>query len=382
MVFLGRRPTTAFKKVVPTAVAAVCAWIVLDHVHDVDLELVANQIGEVSEMQWLAAILATAISFLAIGQYDAQFHRWLATGVTARRAMRSGASAIAIAQTLGFGLITGTLARWRALPEVSLPTALKITNYVSFSFMVGLGVVSLLVLALPGASTLGASWFSIFAVVAVLLAFGLTFAQPAWLPFPLPPLRLSMRLVALIFIDVLFSALAFWALLPSGLDIEFQTILAVFTLSLGAGLLSGSPGGVGPFELCLLTLLPALPEPELIGAILAFRLVYYALPACLALGMLIHPRTAPEAAAPDCPLPRADFTRAEAHLARQAGHRVLGGRTAPALHVAFTTWRPDPLVLFTVFAIGSVSLLWMSILSFLAPMKEEERAQDLCHVDN
>jgi len=29
---------------------------------------------------------------------------------------------------------------------------------------------------------------------------------------------------------------------------------------------------------------------------------------------------------------------------------------APGLHIVFTTWRPEPLVLFTIFAVGCVGL--------------------------
>ncbi|MCC1492183.1 DUF983 domain-containing protein [Cognatishimia sp. F0-27] len=35
---------------------------------------------------------------------------------------------------------------------------------------------------------------------------------------------------------------------------------------------------------------------------------------------------------------------------------IVGHLMAPALHVAFTTFRPDPLVLFTIFAVGCVAL--------------------------
>ncbi len=35
---------------------------------------------------------------------------------------------------------------------------------------------------------------------------------------------------------------------------------------------------------------------------------------------------------------------------------IVGHLMAPLLHIAFVTWRPDPLVLFTIFAIGTVTL--------------------------
>jgi len=35
---------------------------------------------------------------------------------------------------------------------------------------------------------------------------------------------------------------------------------------------------------------------------------------------------------------------------------IVGHLMAPLIHIAFTTWRPEPLVLFTIFAIGCVTL--------------------------
>lgn len=35
---------------------------------------------------------------------------------------------------------------------------------------------------------------------------------------------------------------------------------------------------------------------------------------------------------------------------------IVGHLMAPLLHIVFTTWRPEPLVLFTVFSIGCVTL--------------------------
>lgn len=320
------------KQFLPIGIACLCAFLVLNRLDGVNLAEVASSIRAVTAGQWTLAIFATAISFIAIGQYDALFHRWLKTGVTSRRAATSGVAAIALAQTLGMGLASGTLARWRALPEISLATSLKVTNYVSFSFMAGLGLLSVLVLALPGAGHIGASWTSLLATLIVLAAVNLSVLQPSWLPFSLPPLRLSLRLMGLITLDIVFAALAFYVLLPVDLQPGFTFLLAVFTLSLGAGLLSGSPGGVGPFELCLLTLMPQVPEPELIASVLAFRLVYYALPACLALGVLARPSLGPVAPPMDAPNPQ--VTRAEAKLAHQAGHGFLPYNQNKALHVA------------------------------------------------
>ncbi len=35
---------------------------------------------------------------------------------------------------------------------------------------------------------------------------------------------------------------------------------------------------------------------------------------------------------------------------------LVGHLTAPLLHIVFVTWRPEPLIMFTIFAVGAVAL--------------------------
>ena len=60
-------------------------------------------------------------------------------------------------------------------------------------------------------------------------------------------------------------------------------------LALGATLLSITPGGVGPFEFMMLGLLPQLPTSEMLGSIVAFHIVCYAIPALCSLPALLRP---------------------------------------------------------------------------------------------
>ncbi|PWK58604.1 phosphatidylglycerol lysyltransferase [Silicimonas algicola] len=298
--------------------AAVCAALVVRHLGEVSLLTVAEEVRGIGAAQWLIALVATCASFAAAGQYDALFHRWLGTGVRAARAGVSGAVAIALAQTLGFGLATGAIARWRALPELSLPNALRVTNYVSFTFMAALSVLAALALSVSDIGSGGAGVSGLFVIPPMVGYLVLSVAQPAWLPVSLPPLRLVGRLTVLAITDTALASLALWALLPAGSQPDFSVFLAAFLVALGAGLLSGAPGGVGPFELALVTLLPAVPETELMAAVLAFRLVYYALPACAALVVLARPsvdRALRRTIVPALP----PAVRAEAGLARQSG---------------------------------------------------------------
>ncbi len=326
-----RRAFSLRKNSVPLLIAALCLLILYQKLDGTDAGALALSLGRVEPWQWAGACLATALSFLAVGQYDTLFHGWLRTGVKPGRAFRAGTSAIALAQTLGFGLATGTFARWRALPELSFGTALKLTHCVSFSFMGALGIIVAAVLAAGGQPW---AWgVAAIALVGIGAAAALSLFRPVWCPVVLPPLGLMTKLVLLTAADLVFMACAFYILVPAETGLPFWPLFRAFVIALGAGLVLGTPGGVGPFELTLIALLPMVPETELVAAVVAFRLVYFALPACLGALVLARPSAAAPAE-PRHPAPAAPQLRAEATgLAHLPGHE-LAWQSGRALHMA------------------------------------------------
>jgi phosphatidylglycerol lysyltransferase len=135
-------------------------------------------------------------------------------------------------------------------------------------------------------------------LVAVLLVLA-SLWPPRWMwRFRLPPLRAQIALLALAALDTAAAGLVFYVLLPDQTLMLTLTptpapamtpalVYTVFLLAIGAGLVGATPGGIGPFEMLCLTFLPHLPEAPLLAPILGFRLVYYALPAAIALGVLL-----------------------------------------------------------------------------------------------
>ncbi|WP_282024915.1 phosphatidylglycerol lysyltransferase domain-containing protein [Limimaricola cinnabarinus] len=238
-------------------------------------------------LQWIGALACTGLSLWALGQYDVVLHRAMGTGIAPGRARAAGMRAMAIAQTVGFGSITGALVRWRCLPECDLWTATRLSLWVSASFMGALAMLAgLSLLLLDGHSALAA-------LLAIALIAGVS--RITRLP-GLPQMRAGTlpRLMLWTAIDTIAAGAVLWLLLPAGIEVPATTVIFAYLAALGAGLASQSPGGVGAFELCLLALLPQLPEAELLAAIIGYRVVYHAAPALIALLALIRPM-APEA---------------------------------------------------------------------------------------
>ena len=315
------------------AIAAVLALLLAQRLAGVDAAQVVDGLARVAPGAWGLALLATGTSFWALGRYDAVIHRHLGTGCHGPKVHRAGFAAIAISQTLGLGLITGALVRWRLLPGLSLWQATKINGTVTLSFLAGWAVVTATVL-----TVIPAAPFKGFAIGCLGLACaGLVLLAGPWrmarLRQVVPKGGTMARLLVLTAIDTGMAGLALWALMP--MDIAFLLLLPAFLLAYGAGMISGSPGGVGAFELTLLALLPPGQDAGVLAAVLAFRVVYYALPAVIG-GIVLARGTGvrPAYATPDL-----SQSFAEAQLLRQGqlqalaipqGH-LLTGRTAHGL---------------------------------------------------
>lgn len=274
------------------AFGAICIWVLSGQIDDGAFAGLGGVVAQLSVWQWAGAVLATGLSFSALGQYDVILHRHLRTDIPARQARLSGAAAIAIGQIIGVGVITGALVRWRLLPGLNLVTATKLATGVAVTFLVGLsfslGLAALFAPSglLPPALPTILLFTRVFSAVCVFLhprirLRGLTLRMPS--------LRALGAIAGLTLIDTVFAALALWCLMPEAVILPLTALVPVYMVALGAALLGGTPSGVGPFELVLVALLPQVPDTELLGAIMAFRLVYYALPAVLAGLLLIRP---------------------------------------------------------------------------------------------
>ena len=336
----------AVRQSLPMMAVLALAWLMRDQLAALDLTEIKAAVKNVEPYQWYLAACATCLSFWAIGRYDEIVHGLLETRVPNDEARLGGLTAVAISQFAGFGALTASLVRWRMLKDVSLFSALRISAAVTGSFLIGWAVfTSLLSLAVPGQT------FVPPLIAALTLAIGgALFVAPS-LTSKLPryfPTSLAMaKIVLLVALDVGCAAVALYILLPSGTDIQLTAFIVAFSIALVAGLVSGTPGGIGAFELCLLSQLPTLDQEPLVAAALAFRLVYHLLPALLAIALLlrgpapaskIRPLPITNPRVPNLP-PRLEMALwnapfAEAKLLRHGEFGIMGDAEKPKALVA------------------------------------------------
>ncbi|MGR3713629.1 MAG: phosphatidylglycerol lysyltransferase domain-containing protein [Shimia sp.] len=309
----------------PILMGAACCWLLLDRLESFDIAALWQAVLDVSPAQWVLALLATIASFAAVSRYDVIAHRHFQLQRPQTEAMRAGATAIGVGQTTGAGAIVGAFIRWRIQPDMSLKNAARVTAFVTVTFMAALAVtiaLAALTLPTPHVPALLPPLILLGAAAIAVTAFFFPVLSRKGRNVSFPTLSAMLALLALCMLDTGFAAVAFWVLLPADIALPFGTLVPVFLISLGAAIFSGAPGGVGPFELTMIALLPYHPDAALLGAVFAFRAVYYALPAILAGSVLLRRlwRTSPT----KTHTPRSNFVPFEASPQTQQSRAELG----------------------------------------------------------
>jgi lysylphosphatidylglycerol synthetase-like protein (DUF2156 family) len=127
--------------------------------------------------------------------------------------------------------------------------------------------------------------------------------------------------------DLIFAALAFYVLLPADSAPAFPVVFAAFTVAMGLALMSNVPAGLGVFDGVMLLALPSVAAPEMVAALLMFRVIYFGLPFALALALFLY-----------IELQSIGAPRAVVALARLA--RRVAARTGPAPCAGLAAVRP------------------------------------------
>jgi len=241
------------------------------------------------------------ISLMAVARYDVLAMRQLGLNVPKKMAVRGGFVAVSIGQTLGFGLIVGAIARWRFYRGfgVGPKEAGLISGIVTIGFLNGFAIIlSICVLIAPEGlvtlTRLPASAVQSMAALALVIAGGLmalALLKPTFTigarQFNMPKLRVVRAQIVLAALDVIPAGIALWVLIPSDIAPSLLHVIPVYLAALGLGLVSNSPGGLGVLELTCLMALPVLPPEQLVAALIAYRGIYFGVPAVIAAAMLV-----------------------------------------------------------------------------------------------
>ena len=296
------RPWLRFLLAVASASIFVAAIATLHHLAAaLHLRDVLGGFAAIGTWNVVAAIALTGGSYLALA-----FNERLALRFAGRRLPWSSTAltsfiAYAVGYNVGVVALSGAAVRYRMYGPMGLGAgdiaqvvafctltfALGIAALAGMSLVVDAGVAgSLLHASGPFAAALGVLLLAgVVAWLGVCASGRAVLRWREWsLRLPRPPVTLAQ--LALSCLDLLPACGALYVLLPADANVSFPAFAGVYLIALSAGFLSAVPGGLGVFESLLVVLMPGVPAPQMLGVLLAYRLVYYVLPFGLAVLLL------------------------------------------------------------------------------------------------
>jgi phosphatidylglycerol lysyltransferase len=240
------------------------------------------------------ALVFTLASFVALSLLDVLAlaeieERRVPKGLAAL----TGASAIAISNLLGFSYLTATSIRLRVYASFDVDTrrvaGVFALGWLSFSASVML-LLGVQFLVHPGggvhlpflqARTESAIGLTLLALVGGGFAY-LAAGHRRWhvgrFSITLPRLRTAALMTLASAADLLMCALVLYTLLPADLAAGFPQVFLVFVAAVALGVFSHAPGGLGVFEATVVAGLGAGGRPDVLAALVLYRLVYTLFP--------------------------------------------------------------------------------------------------------
>ena len=276
-------------------------YVVQKEFRNLKIEDIARALEAIPSRTLAIAFLWNLLSYGILTFYDRLGTYYAGRSVSYGKVAFASFCAYSLAHNLGFAAVSGAAVRYRLYAHWGL-TPLQIAKVVGFcSLTFGLGGMVLGGIVLffePEAVPFFGAWLPLWVMHAI---GGLLWAIVAGYitlsrllrgrtmfghELDLPGWRMAILQVLLATVDVAVTASIVYTLLPAAPGLNWLRFLGIYVASYTAGLAANIPGGIGVFETAMLIgLTPYLEPPQILGAVVVFRLYYYIIPLFLAGGL-------------------------------------------------------------------------------------------------
>jgi phosphatidylglycerol lysyltransferase len=241
----------------------------------------------------------TVLAYSLLPGYDATALAYVGRPLPLHRVAFSSFISYGLSQTLGFPIVTATSVRYRFWSAWGLSTSEigQAVSFVAATFVLGMILLTGAVFLIEPDATVRIIGFSrpLLQLIGVILLSAIA-GYTVWTAverkpirvlgweFPVPSFRIALFQLLVATVDWIIAGAVLYVLLPSTPSLSFLPFLGAFLLAQFAGQISHVPGGLGVFEtLMVLFLKPHLPPTDALGALIAYRVIYYLLPFAVSL---------------------------------------------------------------------------------------------------
>jgi len=291
----GRSRTRFWTSVVTGLVLVVLAVVAVRLVMtEVDFKEVWGYLDSLPLWKVTEAVALTVLGYLVLTLYDVSALHYLRVKVPYWTTALASFAGYAISNNVGWAMISGASVRFRIYSAAGLrnSTIAKVVVFSATTFTLGIcfmGSLALLIGPHPVAVLLSLPEWIVQAVAGGVLAglvglclFTAVTHRPVRLwkwTFQLPSGGIVLAQIVIASAEIVIAGACLWLLLPADHGASLFEFLGIFCAALALGMLSHVPGGLGVFEtIMLLGLSSQGSAGGVLGALLAYRFVYYVLP--------------------------------------------------------------------------------------------------------
>jgi uncharacterized membrane protein YbhN (UPF0104 family) len=288
--------------VLPVGFLLLACWLLyreLSHYHVRDI---LDELTVLSRKRIGLACTCAILAYLVLAGYDWLGFRYIKHPLALDKIVSASFISYALSYNLGYAVLTGSSVRYRLYSAWGLapPDIARVIIFCVMTFWVGLIAIAGTVCLYEPATVAAAfrmpdAWIqpvgvALLLLVAAYLVWSATQSRSlrirGWVIAP-PVLWISLAQITVTVLDLILAGTVLYILLPDNVGLSYVGVISVYLIAVILGLASQVPGGLGIFEAAVVHLLPTdIPPPTVMGALIAYRGVFYLFPLLIALLLL------------------------------------------------------------------------------------------------
>lgn len=297
--FLSHLGTALFSLILLSA----AFWAISHQLKAYRLKDIIDSLESLPKLSLFWGIILTTIGYWIVTAYDLLALHYIRRPLPYAQTAFAAFTSFAIANNLGFVLLTSSAIRYRFYLAWGL-SAFEIAQVIAFgnlSFWLGMlsiGGILFAIEPIPIPDFLNLSIDSLQSVGVTFITLTLGYLLLSILShkkklklgkwsFHLPSWQLSSCQILVSILDWGLASGVLYLLLPQTETLSFPSFFAIYLLAQLSGIISHVPGGLGVFETVIILMLShTVSGDRILAALLAYRAIYYFLPFTVAIFML------------------------------------------------------------------------------------------------
>lgn len=246
------------------------------------------------------ALILSLSYYLILGGYDVIAFKYIGVPLKFKNVLFTCFVSNALGNNTGYSMLFGGSIRYRlySLYNVSMMNVTKVLFFSSATIWFGLLIIGGFVFTFFPVEFNNNKFFFdsslplgilFLTIVLIYTALSILKSKPIkilkW-TVTFPSIKITLWQMLLATADWVLASCTLYILLPQG-EIAYITLLQIFLIAQMLGILSQVPGGMGVFETAIVMMLPSATESSYVmGALLAYRAIFYFFPLGIALILL------------------------------------------------------------------------------------------------